>query len=73
MKFVRSRSINQRNLFFSKVDQKPDTERLQERGVALHGMSEDEEADSDEDGEQEMTEEEMAAAVPRRLYFPALQ
>jgi hypothetical protein len=32
----------------------PDTERLQERGVALHGMSEDEEADSDEDGEQEM-------------------
>jgi hypothetical protein len=40
----------------------PDTDRLQERGVALHGMSEDEEADSDEDGAQEMTEEEMATA-----------
>ncbi len=40
----------------------PDTERLQERGLALHGMSEDEEADSDEDGAQEMTEEEMATA-----------
>ncbi len=40
----------------------PDTERVQERGVALHGMSEDEEADSDEDGAQEMTEEEMATA-----------
>jgi hypothetical protein len=40
----------------------PDTERLQERGVALHGMSEDEEEDSDEEGAQEMTEEEMATA-----------
>jgi hypothetical protein len=33
----------------------PDTERLQERGVALHGMSEDEEDDTDEEGAQEMT------------------
>jgi hypothetical protein len=40
----------------------PDTERLQERGVALHGMSEDEEDDTDEEGAQEMTEEEMATA-----------
>ncbi len=40
----------------------PDTERLHERGVALHGMSEDEEEDTDEEGAQEMTEEEMATA-----------
>ena len=40
----------------------PVTERLQERGVALHGMSEDEEDDTDEEGAQEMTEEEMATA-----------
>jgi hypothetical protein len=40
----------------------PDTERLQERGVALHGLSEDEEEDTDEEGAQEMTEEEMASA-----------
>ena len=39
-----------------------DMERLQERGVALHGLSEDEEEDTDEDGAQEMTEEEMASA-----------
>jgi hypothetical protein len=39
-----------------------DMERLQERGVALHGLSEDEEEDTDEEGAQEMTEEEMASA-----------
>ncbi len=38
----------------------PDTERLQERGVALHGMSEDEEDNTDEEGAQEMTEEEKS-------------
>jgi hypothetical protein len=40
----------------------PDTEQLEERGVALHGLSEDEEEDTDEEGAQEMTEEEMASA-----------
>jgi hypothetical protein len=40
----------------------PDTGRLQERGVALHGMSGDKEVDTDEDGAQEMAEEEMATA-----------
>ncbi len=32
----------------------PDTGRLLERGVALHGMSEDEKVDTDEDGAQEL-------------------
>jgi hypothetical protein len=39
-----------------------DPHRLLERGVALHGVSADEDKDTDEDNPREMTEEEEATA-----------